>query len=190
MSVSRKEDAEQHRRKSRREYSGKVISLDVDTVQFPDGSSGELEIVRHPGASAVIAFLDDAHIENPRVLLIKQYRYAAGAFLLEIPAGKLEAGESPMECAARELKEETGWSARSFEHLLTMYTTPGFTDERIHLFVAFGLEPGEPAREKDEVLDIEIVPISAAIEMISSGEIEDAKTAIAILFSDHIRRKR
>jgi ADP-ribose pyrophosphatase len=145
--------------------------------------------VRHPGASAVMAFLDDAQLEDPRVLLIKQFRHAAGGFLLEIPAGRLESGESPLECAARELKEETGWTARSLEHVLTMYTTPGFTDERIHLFVASGLEPGEPAREKDEVLDIVMMPMSTAVEMISSGEIEDAKTAVAILFLDRIRRK-
>jgi ADP-ribose pyrophosphatase len=108
---------------SRRVYTGKVISLDTDTVRFPDGSIGELEMIRHPGASAIVPFLSDPRGEDPQVLMIRQYRYAAEGYLFEIPAGRLNQGESPRDCAARELKEETGCTAEQFDHLLTMYTT-------------------------------------------------------------------
>jgi predicted NUDIX family NTP pyrophosphohydrolase len=97
--------------KSKRVYTGKIISLDVDTVRFPDGSVGELEMIRHPGASAVVPFLSDPHGEDPQVLLIRQYRYAADGYLYEIPAGRLDQGENPRDCAVRELKEETGCAA-------------------------------------------------------------------------------
>src|SRR5688500_8780982 len=105
---------------SRRAYTGKVISMDVDTVQFPDGSVGDLEMIRHPGASAIVPFLSDPAGEDPQVLLIRQYRYAAEGYLYEIPAGRLDPGEAPEACAMRELKEETGCSAAAVAHLFTM----------------------------------------------------------------------
>ncbi|MDP1860451.1 MAG: NUDIX hydrolase, partial [Gemmatimonadaceae bacterium] len=113
----------------RRVYTGGSISLDVDLVRFPNGSVGELEMVRHPGASAVVPFLTDPTGDDPQILLIRQYRYAAEQYLLEVPAGKLDPGESPADCARRELLEETGCTATRVEHLITVYTTPGFTDE-------------------------------------------------------------
>src|SRR5438552_117665 len=124
------------KRASTRVYTGKVISLDVDLVEFPDGKTGEIEMIRHPGASAVVPFVSDPKGEDPQLLLIKQYRYAAGGYVYEIPAGRLNSNEAPADCAARELREETGCTASSIKHLYTMYTTPGFTDERIHIFVA------------------------------------------------------
>src|SRR3954467_13807506 len=133
--------------KSKRVYTGKVLSLDLDTVAFPDGSVGELEMIRHPGASAVVPFLSDPRGADPQILLIRQYRYAADGYIYEIPAGRLDPGEDPAACAARELKEETGCSAGKIEHMYTMYTTPGFTDERIHLFAATDLTRGDAARE-------------------------------------------
>ncbi|HVT04030.1 MAG TPA: NUDIX hydrolase [Thermoanaerobaculia bacterium] len=175
------------RLKTRRAYSGKVISLDVDTVRFPDGSVGELEMIRHPGASAVVPFLDDPRSEDPRILLIRQYRYAADSFLLEIPAGQLEPGETPEACAARELEEETGRKARNFRKLFELYTTPGFTDERIHLFVAWNLEAGTLARERDEFIDEVPVRLSTALQMTEGGEIVDAKTALGILCSARLK---
>ena len=128
-----------------RAYTGRIISLDVDDVRFPDGSVGSLEMIRHPGASAVVPVLD-ANASDPMVLLIRQYRYAADGYLYEVPAGRLDPGETPLACAHRELKEETGYTAQRVEPLFTMFTTPGFTDERIHLFIASGLEAGESAR--------------------------------------------
>lgn len=171
---------------SRRAYTGRVISLDVDTVRFPDGSTGELEMVRHPGASAVVPFLDPPEENNPRVLLIRQYRYAAQGYVYEIPAGRLDPGENPKTCAARELREETGYSARQLRQLTTFFTTPGFTDEKIHLFAATGLTSGEAAREPDEILDLVPVKLSAALEMIASGRIVDGKTMIGLMFVNRI----
>jgi ADP-ribose pyrophosphatase len=176
--------------KSRRAYTGKVISLDVDVVRFPDGSVGELEMIRHPGASAIVPFLSDPRGEDPQVLMIRQYRYAAEGYLLEIPAGRLDPGEDPRDCALRELKEETGCSAEQVDHLFTMYTTPGFTDEKIHLFMATGLVAGESKRESDEFLDLEPMPLSRALELVETGEIKDAKTALGLLFAAGFRTGR
>jgi ADP-ribose pyrophosphatase len=168
---------------TRRAHAGKVISLDVDTVRFPDGTTGELEMVRHPGASAIVPFVSDPRGADPQLLLIRQYRYAALQVLYEIPAGRLDPGEQPADCAARELREETGCIAGHLEFLHTMYTTPGFTDEKIHLFMATDLQRGESAQEADEFIDVEVVPLGRALEMIRDGTIKDAKTALGILYA-------
>ncbi|HMI47377.1 MAG TPA: NUDIX hydrolase [Gemmatimonadaceae bacterium] len=178
------------RMESRRAYTGKVISLDVDTVRFPDGSSGELEMIRHPGASAIVPFLSDPRGQDPQVMMIRQYRYAADGYLYEIPAGRLNPGENPRDCAVRELKEETGCTAEQMEHLLTMYTTPGFTDEKIHLFMATGLVAGETKHEADEFLDLHPMRLSRALEMVEAGGIQDAKTALGLLFAAGFRAGR
>lgn len=167
---------------SRREYSGRVINLDIDQVRFPNGKVGELEIIRHSGASAVIPFLGDPGSDDPAILLIRQYRHAADGFIYEIPAGRLEAGEPPEQCAVRELREETGCTAKKMEHLYTFYTTPGFTDEKIHLFVATELVRGDSALEADEFVEVVPTQMSAALKMIKDGTINDAKTALSILY--------
>ena len=167
---------------SKRVYSGRVINVDIDTVRFPNESTGELEMVRHPGASAVVPFLSELDADDPQILLIKQYRHAANDFIYEIPAGKLDGGEDPLECAKRELREETGCTARKVEHLYTFYTTPGFTDETIHAFMATGLERGDVSHEKDEFMTVETVTLSRALELIQTGALKDAKTALAILY--------
>jgi ADP-ribose pyrophosphatase len=176
--------------KSSRVYTGKIVSLDVDSVRFPDGSIGELEMIRHSGASAIVPFLSDPQGEDPQVLMIRQYRYAADGYLYEIPAGRLDKGENPHDCAARELKEETGCTAEHLDHLLTIYTTPGFTDEKIHLFMATGLVAGETKHEVDEFLDLHPMRLSRALEMIEAGEIRDAKTVIGLLFAAGFRSGR
>jgi len=176
--------------KSRHVYTGRIISIDVDSVRFPDGSIGELEMIRHPGASAIVPFLSDPRGEDPQVLMIRQYRYAADGYLYEIPAGRLDQGESPRNCAVRELKEETGCTAEHFDHLLTIYTTPGFTDEKIHLFMATGLVAGETKHEVDEFLDLHPMRLSRALEMVEAGEIQDAKTVIGLLFAAGFRSGR
>jgi ADP-ribose pyrophosphatase len=184
------EETKAGRVKSSRVYTGKIISLDVDSVRFPDGSIGELEMIRHSGASAIVPFLSDPRGEDPQVLMIRQYRYAADGYLYEIPAGRLDKGENPRDCAARELKEETGCTAEHFDHLLTIYTTPGFTDEKIHLFLATGLVAGETKHEMDEFLDLHPMRLSRALEMIEAGEIQDAKTVIGLLFAAGFRSGR
>lgn len=169
-----------------RVYTGRIISVDLDTVRFPDGSTGALEMIRHPGASAVVPLLGDLD-GDPEVLLIRQYRYAAESYLYEVPAGRLDPGEGPAACAHRELREETGYTASRVEHLFTMYTTPGFTDEKIHLFLATGLTAGESAREADEFMELVPTRLSAALAMIERGEIQDAKTALALLYAAGFR---
>ena len=162
-------------------YSGRVVNLDRDTVRFPDGSAGQLEMLRHPGASAVVPFLDDPRASDPRVLLIRQFRHAADGFIWEVPAGRLDAGESPEACARRELEEETGRRARSVERLTTIYTTPGFTDERIHLFLAHGLEAGSERREADEFMELHELAWSAVMDLVRTGAVQDGKTLTSLL---------
>jgi len=173
-----------------RKYTGRIINLDLDRVRFPDGSEGELEMIRHPGASAVVPFLSDPAGDDPQVLLIRQYRYAAEGFVYEIPAGRLDAGESPEACARRELREETGCTAERIEPLYTFYTTPGFTDERIHAFMASGLVRGDAAREADEIMELVPMALSRALEMIRDNEIVDAKTALSLLYAAGFRLGR
>ena len=175
---------------SRRVHTGRIVHLDVDTVRFPDGSVGELEIFRHPGASAVVPFLSDPAGDDPQLILIKQYRYAAGGYIYEIPAGRLDAGEDPAVCARRELEEETGCTAERVERLTTIVTTPGFCDERIHLFMAVGLTMGEHRREHDEFLEVERLSLSQALAMIERGEISDSKTVCGLLFAAGFRAQR
>jgi len=172
---------------SERRHHGRVIHLDVDTVTFPDGSTGQLEMIRHPGASAVVPLLDGEDQADPRVLLIRQFRHAANGYIWEIPAGRLDPGETPEQCAARELAEETGMTAGRLEPLTTIYTTPGFTDERIHLFLARGLREGTHRREADEFLELRPTPFSVVREMIGRGEIADGKTLVGLLFVDAFR---
>jgi len=175
---------------SRRVYTGRVLNLDIDQVRFPDGSTGELEIIRHPGASAILPFLSDPAGDDAQILLIKQYRYAADGFLYEVPAGRLDPNETPLDCARRELMEETGCSAERIEPLYTFYTTPGFIDERIHGFIATGLSRGESKREADEFMTLETMTLSHALELIQRGEIRDAKTTVLILFAAGFRAGR
>jgi ADP-ribose pyrophosphatase len=169
-------------------YTGRVVNLDSDTVRFPDGSTGRLEMLRHPGAAAVVPFLDDPTAPDPRLLLIRQFRHAADGVIWEVPAGRLDPGESPETCARRELEEETGMRARSLERLTTIYTTPGFTDERIHLFLAHGLDEGAHAREADEFMELHTLRWSRVGELIRGGEIQDGKTLAALMFVQCFRR--
>lgn len=167
---------------SRQLHTGKVFRLDRDQVRFPDGSEAEMDIIRHSGASAIVPFMSDPEGDDPQLLLIRQYRYAAGGFIYEVPAGRLDGDESPADCAVRELKEETGCTADVMTPLFTMFTTPGFTDEKIHVFMASGLSHGSSAREADEFVDVVIMSLAEALELIRIGEIMDAKTALSILY--------
>ena len=159
-------------------YDGRVVRVGLADVQLPTGRSVELEIVRHPGASAVVPFCS-----ADEVLLIEQYRFAAAGNLWEVPAGKLDPGEPPEACAARELEEEAGQRAGRLEHLGSIFTTPGFTDEVIHLFSAHDLTPSEQCLEADEVIRVVPTPFSEAIEMVFDGRIRDAKSALALLYA-------
>jgi ADP-ribose pyrophosphatase len=156
-------------------YRGRVVNLDVETVTLPNGATVDLEIIRHQGAVAIVPLKDDG-----TVLLIRQYRHAAGGYIYEVPAGKLEPGEDPRDCAARELEEEIGYRASSLQPMLSFYTTPGFTDEVIHLFLATGLTPGTQSLDHDEVLEVVEMPLDEAMARIEDGTIRDGKTIIGI----------
>ena len=157
-------------------WEGNVGSFGIDTVDLPSGERATLALFRHPGAAAVVPFLD-----RDRVVMLRQFRHAAGGVIWEVPAGKLDRGEDPRTCAARELEEETGYRAGRIERTGAILTTPGFTDERIHLFCAYDLVAGEAKPEAHEVLHTEVVALERALAMIESGEICDGKT-IAALF--------
>jgi ADP-ribose pyrophosphatase len=169
-------------RSSERVYDGRVVKLDVDTVAAPDGSEMTLEMIRHAGAAAIVPLVSDPDAEDPTVLLIRQFRYATGGTIWEIPAGVLESNESPEECAHRELLEEVGATAEDMSPLTTIYTTPGFTDEQIHLFLATGLRVEETRHEPDEFIEVEPRPLSTVLEMIRDGEIVDAKSIAGLLY--------
>lgn len=152
-------------------------------MSLPNGRTAELEIIRHSGASAIVPIKDTG-----QVILIKQFRYAAGGFIYEIPAGRLHKGEDPLECAARELEEETGFKAGRIEKLITILTTPGFCDERIHIFMAKDLIQSKQNLGPDEILQIVEMPLEEAIKGINKGIIIDAKT-IAGLSAVYLKDK-
>ena len=157
-------------------FDGRVVKLEVERVRLPNGSVSDVEIVRHSGAVAVIA-ID----ELDQVVLVRQYRHVTGEWLLEIPAGKLEPGEEPQDCVARELEEETGYRPGMVESLGWIWATPGFSDEKIHLFLATSLEPGQQALEEDEVLSVVRMPWSEAVAAARDGRISDSKSVCALL---------
>ncbi len=170
-------------------YQGRVVRLSVDTVRFPDGSERQLEMIRHAGASAVLPFLGGVLDPDPEVLLIRQYRYASDGYIYEIPAGLPQGpDESWEECAHRELEEETGMRATTMTPLTSIYTTPGFTDEVIRLFVATNLKPGETSRDADEFIEVVRVAFSEVLEMVRDGRIVDAKSIATILYADRFVR--
>ena len=157
-------------------FKGKVVNLRVDTAELPNGKSAGREVVEHNGGVGIVALN-----ENKEVILVRQFRYPFMEELLEIPAGKKEVGEAPESCAARELKEETGAMADKLICLGEMYSSPGFCNEIIWLYLAINPDMGEKCPDEDEFLDTVIMPLDKAIEMIMKNEIKDAKTAMGIL---------
>ncbi len=173
---------------SRMIHDGRIVKLSLDTVRFPDGSTGELEVIRHRGAAAILPILGSPDEEDPEILLIYQYRYPTGGYLYEVPAGIGDReGESWEECAARELEEETGYRAGRLEFLTRFFTTPGFTDEVLHLYRATELGDGSVHRDSDEFLEVQVHRLSRALEMVRSGDIRDGKTIVALLFTALLR---
>jgi ADP-ribose pyrophosphatase len=165
-------------------HRGPVVDLGIDTVRFPDGSTGELEMVRHSGASAVLPVLSDPDGPDPQIVLVRQYRYAAGGWLHEVPAGRPHhPGEPWEECARRELLEEAGLVAGELRYLTTIWTTPGFTDERIRLYAALNLTEGQTAYDKDEFIERVAMPVSEALRMVRDGEITDGKTICTLMYA-------
>ncbi len=169
-------DIGDHRRLSTEQmFDGKIVKVFVDEVRLPDGRQTRWERVIHPGAVGMVPLLSDGTI-----VLVRQYRHAVGKVLLEIPAGKLEEGEPPEVCARRELAEEVGYRAGELVKLAEFYNSPGYSDEFFHLFLARELEEGQAEAETDEFFQVEAVQLEEAFDMISTGEVRDAKTIIGI----------
>lgn len=162
-------------------YDGNIIKVDLVTVTLPNGKEATRDIVSHPGASVVVPISSDGAL-----YMVRQFRKPIDKVLLELPAGKLDAGEDPMVCAARELKEETGLAAKSLKHVVSIHSTPGFCNEVLHMYVATELEEGESCADEDEFISSEKVPVQTLVDMVLRGEITDAKTIIGVLLADKI----
>jgi ADP-ribose pyrophosphatase len=165
-------------REKREVFHGRIFSVTLDRLAFEEGGEVTMEVVRHGGAAAIVPFT-----ENGQVILIRQFRYSVLRSLWEVPAGKLDPGEDSRSCAMREMQEETGYRAESLEKIGSILTTPGFSDERIDIFVARGLTKSERSLDPDEFIEVVPVPFAAALEMIERGDIEDSKTVAALLLA-------
>ena len=168
---------------SRRAYDGRRVSVRLDEVALPSGRVATYEVVEHPGAAAIVALTPEGH-----VLLVRQFRHAVGRELLELPAGTLEPGESPLACARRELAEEAGRAAGRWEPLISFYPSPGILTEELHVFLAEDLRASEAEREEED-LRLESLPLEEAHRRIAAGEIRDAKSIIGIAAArERVRR--
>jgi len=168
----------EHLVESRTVFAGKVLTVRCDRVRLPDGGEAIREVVKHPGAVAIVPVTAAGE-----VVLVRQYRYPVGCPLLEVPAGKLDRGERPEDCARRELEEETGFSAGRLEHLATFFTAPGFTDEVMHLYLARELVPTAQNTDGDEFIDVEFYTPAQIRALVASKEINDAKTLAGLLLA-------
>lgn len=157
---------------------GRVFEITLENVTFPNGFNTEMEIIRHPGASAIVPLSD-----NEEVILLKQYRHAIGKYIWEIPAGTCDGSEDPLVCAKRELTEETGFSASFWDYLGVITPVPGYSDEKINIYLARKLIAATQNLDQDEFIEIYHVPFQQVIEMIIKGEIQDAKTIAAIFLT-------
>ncbi len=171
---------------SRTVYRGPVFTVSTDYVQEPGGVEVRRDIIRHSGSVVVLA-VDDSKA-TPRVLFERQYRHAAADYLWEIPAGRIDPGEKELEAAKRELLEETGYTAAKWRRILKFYASPGFVAETMSVFLATGLRAGEAQPEDDEIIYKRMVPLPAAVRMVLSGTIRDAKTISSVLWLDHTSR--
>jgi ADP-ribose pyrophosphatase len=157
-------------------YKGRIITLNIDKVELPNGNNGSREFVRHPGGVGVVALT-----KGNEVLLVNQYRYPYKSELMEIPAGKLDPGEDPLECGKRELREETGATASEYSSLGRLFPSPGYTNEIIYMYLAKGLTIGEMQLDDDEFINVVKIPLKKAVGMVMSGELADSKTQTALL---------
>ena len=165
-------------------WTGRIFNVDRLQVQLPDGRNAIRDVVRHPGAVAVVALTEEG-----RICLVRQYRTALGRVTVEIPAGKLDPGEDPLECASRELLEETGMEAEKIAYLTTIATSDGFMDELIHLYMATGLSFSKSSPDADEFINVDLVEVGELIDAVLDGRIEDAKTVVGALLCDAISRR-
>lgn len=166
-------------------YQGRLLRFRLDTALLPNGNEASREVIEHPGGVGVVAVTDDRE-----VLLVRQFRYPYGEILTEIPAGKKDPGEQPIETGKRELEEETGYQAENYISLGTVYPTPGYCDEVIHLFLATGLRKTHAHPDEDEFLEVEHRPLELAVKQALAGEFPDAKTQVGLLKAYILLNKR
>ena len=159
-------------------HTGKVLTPNLERVELPNGRVAELEIAHHPGGATVVAVDSDR-----RVCLLRQFRHAAGGWITELPAGKLDNREPPIECAQRELAEEVGVSARRWDHLGQFFSSPGVLTEVIHVFLARDLEPCASAPEEHEVFEARWLPLEEALELARNGRLQDAKSIVGLAWA-------
>ena len=179
--MSQHKDLTEHFVSGARVYDGALLKVNRDVVRLPDGTQAYREYIRHPGAVAVVPLFDDG-----RVLLERQFRYPNRREFIEIPAGKLEPGEPHLDTAKRELLEETGYQAKEWTRLGVMHTAIGYTDEAIELFIARGLQKGQQKLDAGEFLELLLIDLPEAIQMIRDGRITDAKTVTALLWVKYL----
>ncbi len=176
-------DFDEIRLGGRKVFEGNLLKVGIDKAKLPDGSISTREYIRHPGAVAIVPVLDDG-----RIVLVKQYRYPLGTVMWEIPAGKLDhENEDPDECAVRELSEETGYSAKHWQRLILIATTPGFSDEVIHLYKAWGLTAYKQHTDEDEFIGVQAFTVGEIISMIKDGHLFDAKSLCALYACDLLK---
>lgn len=165
-------------------WTGRIFNVNRLQVELPDGRRALRDVVRHPGAVAIVALTEEG-----RICLVRQYRTALGRVTVEIPAGKLSAGEDPLECANRELLEETGMVAEKMAFLTTIASSDGFCDELIHIYMATGLTFAKSSPDDDEFINVDLVEVSELVDAVLDGRIEDAKTVVGALLCDAIGRR-
>ena len=167
-------------------YNGPVFTVTTDHVKEPGGVETRRDVIHHTGSVVVLA-VDDSKT-TPRVLLERQYRHAAGDYLWELPAGRIDPGEQELKAAQRELLEETGYTAAKWKRILKFYASPGFVAETMSVFLATGLRAGQAQPEEDEIIFKRMVPLPTAVRMAVTGTIRDAKTISSVLWLDHSLR--
>ena len=173
---------------SKLSYQGPLFKVFTEQVREPSGTESRRDVIRHNGSIVILAVDASKDKKDPRIIMEQQYRHAAGQYLVELPAGKLEAGEDPLEGAKRELKEETGYEARKWTKLVRYFASPGFLGEWMQVFLAEGLTVGDATPEEDESIDVAAIPLSKILKMIAKGKVLDGKTLVSVLTYDRLRK--
>ena len=173
---------------SKLSYQGPLFKVFTEQVREPSGTESRRDVIRHNGSIVILAVDASKDKKDPRIIMEQQYRHAAGQYLVELPAGKLEPGEDPLEGAKRELKEETGYEARKWTKLVRYFASPGFLGEWMQVFLAEGLTVGDATPEEDESIDVAAIPLSKILKMIAKGKVLDGKTLVSVMTYDRLRK--